>query len=161
KQADDAYRASGKGEPMWLRTIVQGGPRFDVGGSVPVGPQVSLFAGIHGGASASYTVEDQSPRPRKIDDVKTIVKLAEDVPADVSRLPFDAGRAEALGLGSRRVVEANADVTIDGGASLGYRLADLGTIQNEVLTVDGSTTMRVYFGIRGTYRIEVERERDS
>ena len=159
KQSDLAYRLAGKGEPVWIRAIVQGGPTVSWGSSIPLG-DVSLSAGFSAGAVLRYTCDEQEAKPAGITDTKGIEQVFENVPANAFALPSNSEKALAMTVGARRTLVGTGSLALSGGAAFGYRLDDLGALAGKVqVGVDAGVS--VSWGLTGNLELDFERQSDS
>ncbi|HZV00890.1 MAG TPA: hypothetical protein VFF73_29515 [Planctomycetota bacterium] len=159
KAGDATFRAAGKGDPIWIKTLFEGGPRVDWSKSFPVDPAAALNLdfGFEVGARVHYECEDQYKEPAGITDGSGLLNLVESLPAETFALPLSAETALALPQGSHRLLDGLGSVAISGGASVGYRLAELGILDGHA-DVDLSAGLGVHWSLGGNLQVEVTRE---
>ena len=161
KEGDTAFRLSGKGDPVWIRTIVQGGPTVSWGHTIPIGASgASISAGFSAGVTLGYTCDDQFTRPESIDDGAVLKQLVEDLPAKGFTLPMNADKALAQPEGTRRSLLGAGSLALSGGAAFGYRLDELGALTNDV-QVGVDVGVAVTWGLSGNLQLDYERQGDS
>ena len=160
--SDELFRAAGKGEPIWIRTTIEGGPRIAYSTSIPIdgAGSIRVDAGFSLGGFIRYTCDDQYTRPANVKDAKGALQVLEDMPARVFNLPLTASRAEELAVGTRRSLDGQGALALSGGVSFGYRLEELGALEKKA-TVGINAGLGVTWNIRGDLRLEVERQRDK
>ncbi len=162
KEADRVFRAAGKGEPFWIRTVAEGGPRISWSTSIPIDPSgmLSLTAGFQAGAKIRYECLDQHKMPAGVTDAKTALAALEAQRARVLALPTKAGPMEALPFGTKRTLEGWGSIALTGGVSFGKRLEDLGLLAKKV-ELGASASAGVYWNMRGDFKVEVQREQEK
>lgn len=162
KESNDTFRAAGKGEPLWIRDIVQGGPRVAYSTSIPLDStgSISLSLGFSLGGQITYTVDDQYTQPTGFKDAKGALDVIEDVPARVFNLPLSAARAEELPEGARRELDGDGSLALSGGISFGYRLEELGALKDKA-TVGLNGGASVTWNIHGDLSLQVERQKEK
>lgn len=162
KDSDELFRAAGKGAPIWIRSVVEGGPRIAYSHSIPIDGSgtVRVDVGFSLGGMVRYTCDDQYTRPASIKDAKGALAVLEEMPARVFSLPLTAGKAEALPIGTKRTLDGQGALALTGGISFGYRLEELGALEKKAV-VGVNAGLSVTWNIHGDLRLEVERQREK
>lgn len=157
-EADRQFRAAGKGEPIWVRTIVEGGPTVSWSQGLPIDPAAgfNLDYGFSVGTKVRYTCEDQYKRPAGVTDAQGVVDALEALPAETFDIPFTVDKARAMAQGSDRVLQGSGSLAISGGVSVGLRLAQLGILQGTG-GIDLAAGIGVHWAIAGNLQLEVTR----
>jgi hypothetical protein len=157
KEGDRAFRLAGKGEPVWVRTTVEGGPTVSWGHSIPLGQSASLSVGFSAGATLRYVCDEELARPVSVGDVDVAKKLVLDLPAKAFVLPATVDKALSLPEGSRRSLEGEGSLALSGGAAFGQRLDDLGVLTDRAqIGIDAGFS--VNWGLHGDLKLEFERQ---
>jgi hypothetical protein len=159
KASNQTFSASGKGTPVWIRTVMEGGPRVDFSRAFPIDPSgiFSVDFGFSVGTRVHYTCDEQYPEPKGLTDTKGILGLVEAVPAESFALPLSAELGDSLVPGSHRLLEGTGALAILGGFGVGYRLAELGIIDGHA-DVDLAASLGVTWALGGELQLEVTRE---
>lgn len=159
KHANRVFLIDGKGEPVWIRTIVQGGPTVSWGHTIPLG-HASVSAGFSAGTVLRYVCDDQETAPTGLDDGKGMLATIKEVPAKAFQLPTSSDKALGMTEGARRSITGTGSLALSGGAAFGYRLDDLGALAGKVqVGVDAGVS--VSWGISGNLELDFERLADQ
>ena len=159
QESDRLFRAAAKGEPLWVRTAIDGGPVVDYGVVVPIDPTgaFSLNVGFHAGAHVTYTCEDQYPMPAGVTTAKGALGVIEAAPARTFFVPITADEADSLPEGATRTLAGTGDLAFSAGASIGYTSDDLGPVKTVALA-SASASVGISWGIHGDLQLQVTRE---
>jgi hypothetical protein len=159
QDSDQLFRAAAKGEPVWVRTAIDGGPVVDYGLVVPIDPTgaFSLNVGFHAGAHVTYTCDDQYPMPPGVTTAKDALSVIEAVPARTFFVPVTADEADSLPEGASRTLAGTGDLAFSAGASIGYTSDDLGPVKTVALA-SAAASVGISWGIHGDLQLQVTRE---
>ena len=161
KSSNQTFSASGKGTPIWIRTVLEGGPRVDFSRAFPIDPSgiFSVDFGFSVGTRVHYTCDEQYPEPKSATDGKGILDLVEAVPAESFALPLSAELGDALVPGSHRILGGTGALAISGGFGVGYRLEELGVLDGHA-DINLAASLGVTWSLGGELQLEVLRESD-
>jgi hypothetical protein len=159
QEGDRLFRAAGKGEPVWLSTVAEGGPRLPgLSVPIPVDPTgtVSVNVGFTVGTGLHFQWDDQFPRPDTVTSLQEVADALMSAPAHVFLTPLSAAAADALPPGAHRVMDGNGSIAITGGASIGQTLDKFNIFQGQ-LDLGAKASVNVKWQVKGDLKLEVTR----
>ncbi|MBI3267798.1 MAG: hypothetical protein HYZ53_02155 [Planctomycetes bacterium] len=145
RAGSEAFRAAGRGDPVWAILNVSGGPRVSFGVPIPLSAGLTISTGFSAGSQLRYSVTAPFPKDR----ASGILDSA----AEAFELPLSAARADELVPGEAYVLEGNSHVTLSESLGVGQGLGGIAGI----VRVEASAGEHATVSLRGNFKFEVQR----